>query len=80
MYIQSFLVRGTGHFPYDMLRYDGCWPSTSDDVLEMTYESRESRVVKLTRYTRTKKEMPTTGRWTSFGWNVVKDSISTFKD
>jgi hypothetical protein len=28
----TFVVVGTSHFPLDMLRYDSCWPRTSDSV------------------------------------------------
>lgn len=27
-----FRVRGTHHFPADMLRYDSCWPHSQKDV------------------------------------------------
>ena len=26
----DFTVRGRGHFPLDMLRYDGAWPQDPD--------------------------------------------------
>lgn len=35
MYTTSFTVVGDSAFPLDMLRYDGCYPETSDDVNEM---------------------------------------------
>ena len=31
-----FEVTGRGEFPWDMLRYDSCWPQTSDDVAKIT--------------------------------------------
>ena len=31
----TFAVRGSGIFPFDMLRYDRCWPNTSDDATTM---------------------------------------------
>ncbi len=27
----NFTVEGSGMFPYDMLRYDQCWPSSEQD-------------------------------------------------
>lgn len=28
----SFTVKGSGQFPLDMLRYDQCWPTGTDDA------------------------------------------------
>src|SRR5882757_4313205 len=38
----SFVVEGSGRFPYDMLRYDQCWPMTSIDSAAMDYEPGET--------------------------------------
>jgi hypothetical protein len=67
----EFVVRGTGAFPTDMLRYDACWPRSSDDATAMsaTYERRNaerSRVIGMV----TRSHEPTVGRWASFGWTV----------
>ncbi len=39
--ISHILVRGRGQFPFDMLRYDACYPSRPESVanLEMSRES-----------------------------------------
>lgn len=71
-----FTVKGTGPFPIDMLRYDGCWPYSSDDCsavsnsLAMMYEEfspegRVARKITLTGYTE-----PTKERWKTFMWPV----------
>lgn len=36
MFRTSFTVEGSLHFPLDMLRYDGCYPATQEDVNTMT--------------------------------------------
>ncbi len=84
MHLRYFTVRGRGEFPLDMLRYDSCWPQQSVDAdkISPTYdtlssESREDlgrRDVFLCKHTRLKTEpVATTGRWHSFGWDVVKE-------
>lgn len=67
-YLQTIEVKGQGNFPFDMLRYDQCWPRDSDDVLEMTKYS--SRIVFLNRVVERKDIEPTKDRWASFGWTV----------
>lgn len=67
----AFTVQGKGSFPLDMLRYDQCWPERGDDVSEI--EERRSygdglRNVRLIGVCST----PTVGRWSSFGWQVIK--------
>ena len=31
----EIVVEGTGEFPFDMLRYDACFPTTSEDAAAM---------------------------------------------
>lgn len=31
----EFRVSGVGYFPVDMLRYDRCWPATTDDAVSV---------------------------------------------
>ncbi len=71
-YYQTFIVSGKGVFPYDMLRYDHCWSGTQDSVIIMCRDSDFNflRHVNISRYVHTKTEMPTIGRWASFGWTV----------
>lgn len=84
-YGTTFKVRGKGEFPDDMLRYDHCYPRTQDDVVVLhphytNIEARQSiRVVGLASIYYMKNWKPTSERWRTFGWEVLKDSISTIK-
>lgn len=68
----TFEVVGSSHFPADMLRYDGCYPASSHDAVEMasSWDSRsrprERRITLRTHL----EGRPTEGRWESFGWKV----------
>jgi hypothetical protein len=70
---KTFKVIGDGRFPLDMLRYDACYPVTTNDALAIGTQfpfrkPTESRTVLL----RTNAEnAPTIGRWESFGWRVI---------
>jgi len=76
-----FKVEGEGVFPYDMLRYDNCWPRTQEAAAAMTHlthrfsdQKDKHVVVELVSQLRA----PTVGRWESFGWAVTsqrKESI-----
>lgn len=67
-----FTVEGAGDFPFDMLRYDSCWPYSeghdSSALSQYGTHGRERRRVVMQTYSPT---APTTGRWQSFGWRVV---------
>lgn len=64
-----FKVTGSGPFPLDMLRYDRCWPNSSDDALEMT--GPQQRTIWLRSDDKT---VPTVTRWQTFGWTAVRDA------
>ena len=74
---RRFVVEGTGNFPFDMLRYDACWPADSGEShkLECAYCSRrpedplssKRRVTLLSDWS----QAPTEGRWNSFTWRVI---------
>lgn len=71
MYRTRFQVRGRGRFPLDMLRYDNCFPASSDDVAKMDEEySREERTIELITLHKYRQEHITPARWESFGWTV----------
>ena len=76
-YVQKFEVCGKGEFPFDMLRYDHCYPDTSEDSVNMDEDrmmprnERPVRYVKLSRVVDSVKHLPTVARWASFGWTVV---------
>jgi len=70
----EFTVEGSHEFPWDMLRYDRCWPKSEDQITSLAPFHRsssynEKRQVKLRGLNE-----PTDGRWMSFGWRVVEFS------
>lgn len=72
MYSIQFTVEGCGDFPVDMLRYDCCFPATSDDAIQLTPRDLASRrSVTLKKFVRYANSVPTEGRWKSFGWTVT---------
>jgi hypothetical protein len=75
-YSIKFTVKGKGHFPMDMLRYDGCFPRDSRDVERLTYFEQDDPARTITLITRTTLKVwtPTAARWASFGWQVVEVS------
>lgn len=82
-YFQVFTVEGRDHFPFDMLRYETCFPYREEDSIEIPQElppaAMQMRRVTLKRYIRTKAEQPTVARWRSYGWTVDPSSIRTEK-
>lgn len=66
----SFMVEGRGAFPVDMLRYDRCHPRSSEDAANLL--GTDKRIVELIKFVENKDQVPTEGRWNSFGWNVLK--------
>lgn len=67
----EFTVEGRGEFPFDMLRYDMCWPkSESRDSVALSVRGNWNK--ELRRITLVGLREPTTDRWKSFGWNVVQ--------
>lgn len=70
MYYQTFEVTGSGGFPFDMLRYDSCFPYSQADVSKIT-SVKTQRTVKLARRYSNKNEQVTRDRWRSFNWHVT---------
>jgi hypothetical protein len=73
-----FHVRGRGAFPFDMLRYDCCYPASTDDAVKLS--ERWSGDDGLTASWRTiclkaAHGSFTAGRWASFGWSANEDDI-----
>ena len=58
-------VTGRGQFPFDMLRYDECFPYRVMDCSAMTMERQLRDVVLVC----VRPHGPTVQRWRSFGWN-----------
>jgi hypothetical protein len=68
----EYIVTGRGEFPWDMLRYDACWPATSTDVAKMTgeFDWRMPRSVVMRSYSK-----PTIDRWSSFNWSCGTERL-----
>ena len=76
MYATTFTVMGHGDFPFDMLRYDMCFPKDTGDAHtlgddRMKVVLTDNRRVTLITYHSHKQWEPTTARWNSFGWGVM---------
>ncbi len=72
-YESRLVVKGMGEFPYDMLRYDSCFPDSSDDAAKLNGRYDEVRTITLRR--RSASIIPATaGRWESFCWKVVEET------
>lgn len=67
--VYVFTVVGDGLFPFDMLRYDICYPKREADssVIEKTTRRGERGPH---RVTLASSKAPTEERWGSFGWAV----------
>jgi hypothetical protein len=63
--VTYFDVSGRGRFPYDMLRYDRCWPTREFETPKLSGYSAENITIGMAGYS-----MPTVDRWKSFGWLV----------
>ena len=67
----QFTVEGTHDFPFDMLRYDRCWPAReSEDSILIAPGPRSSIFKEKRQITLVGLQTPTEGRWASFGWRV----------
>ena len=65
-----FEVTGKGQFPFDMLRYDQCFPLYQSDSQIMRYPSDDDQVVALGHWGPSSWE-PTKARWRSYHWTVT---------
>lgn len=74
MKVYRFRVKGIGPFPTDMLRYDRCWPDSTEDAIEIdcTLDNREHESHSVTLEGLQK---PTNARWLSFGWSITQEGI-----
>jgi hypothetical protein len=75
-----FVVKGRGRFPVDMLRYDACWPASSEDAGKITrliadadHPDRfsETPVTEVALTVAPGYGPPTVARWNSYGWAVA---------
>lgn len=71
--LHEFTVEGIGPFPFDMLRYDQCWPKTQEGSAAIVRGTRRGHhgVEKVDLVSLGK---PTEARWQSFGWRVVEQA------
>lgn len=70
----KFTVLGKGNFPYDMLRFDRCYPADSGSAGQIeNRRTQELRHVCLITHDVRKNWLPEFERWKSFGW-VVKST------
>ncbi|MBN8848184.1 MULTISPECIES: hypothetical protein [unclassified Sphingomonas] len=67
--LADFMVTGRGAFPFDMLRYDECWPVDADAASALA-DDVGRRTVSLRTY-RESNIHP--ARWDSFGWSVTRN-------
>lgn len=68
-----FTVEGSGQFPFDMLRYDCCYPYSEvydSNTMAAEYYGQRLARRRVTLVT-TAEHSPTPGRWQSFMWRVV---------
>lgn len=66
--VYYFVVKGTGSFPLDMLRYDNAWARTGVDHRNRHAMDQPERTVICATHD---SHAPTVGRWQSFGWSVT---------
>lgn len=69
-------VVGSGEFPIDMLRYDGCFPLSEGDSALISKSLRicpsEKTTVVLLKPNGYKHWTPNYARWKSYGWEVIE--------
>jgi hypothetical protein len=66
-------VQGTHNFPYDMLRYDLCWPASEQDsyIIGLSHAENASKSERPFRIHLKGLKLPTVARWNSFGWEAA---------
>jgi hypothetical protein len=67
----EFTVEGCGEFPFDMLRYDSCWPYAAEDAAKLENIRRNDTNIQRRRVVLQGLSRPTADRWASFNWRVV---------
>lgn len=72
VYLFAVKVEGCGHFPVDMLRYDGCYPASERDSALTDNSTHQGRRVVSLRMVDYNPGGPTAARWESFTWKVVE--------
>lgn len=81
-----FEVHGRSAFPTDMLRYDQCYPMQSADaskIDQMNDQLERAKTgdvsIRLSSEAQSAAQHgPTDERWRTFGWKVVKNTITFY--
>lgn len=71
----TFTVEGCLQFPFDMLRYDSCWPYTGEDAAQLDRRHDRDVNIQSRRVVLQGIQSPTKDRWASFNWRVVADGV-----
>lgn len=71
--LRVFTVEGTGEFPFDMLRYDMCWPYRGEDAAQMSGHTAQKRRRVVVQHFDT--HPITEARWRSFNWQVIGEGV-----
>lgn len=68
---RHFVVTGDGDFPFDMLRYDECWPVDIESAMAMRTDSEPTPQHRRVLHLASDLEgAPNVARWKSQGWTV----------
>jgi hypothetical protein len=68
--LYQYYATGRGDFPLDMLRYDQCWPASTDDAFNLLERDVDLRSIDLLSHIE-----PTIDRWLSFGWSIGVEKL-----
>lgn len=68
-YRKKVTVRGSGRFPFDMLRYDACIPAS--EAMSYALNHEDDRTIELVMFALEKSKLPNIDRWRSLGWTVT---------
>jgi len=74
----EYFVSGSGEFPWDMLRYDACWPvdSIAASKMGIGFHDNGAAAYKKIRSIRLRSyKPPTVARWSSFTWSVGNEDL-----
>ena len=70
---RTFTAIGSGKFPFDMLRYDCCYPADGESaelLRKGEFPVLGRTEIRIVCVKLTSDAMPTVARWNSFGWGI----------
>lgn len=76
----NFKVAGETTFPFDMLRWDCCYPASEEAVREMTALSGQRTVELCQDHDAAMDPSIAKDRWASYGWPVVDTKTDKSKE